>query len=430
MVQGVSIEKGYIVNINPATGEAIQPKVKVSTNAEVDAAVAAAGKAQAAWTQRSLAERTELVKKAVKEIGVDKAGLARQITIEMGKTLAESEEEVDDNADKDDYCELVRQANEPEIHGGSVIHRHAHGVVSVCAPWNYPVEEIVLLAVPALIAASASASQGGDQGAGGGALGRWIVANRSLLLLVCLVVHKCSTDGLTRYTRLAGAYSGNTVAVMSEIVKFPLIATAIASFGGGVKEVVPTFKAALTSTPFSNCWIALCYTFNNLLYFDALGALSAVAYQVLSQSKTLFTAGLMYFIVGKRLIFRQILAIGMLIGGALLVQFEELARSVAGSAATAATSAVMATGPLGMPLVYWGAALTLFSSLISALPNVAYEKVLKTEGENQWVNNIQVCACVSALPACRRLLLSLSPCLALLPRPVSAWVCVVCRVGR
>ena len=66
MVQGVSIEKGYIVNLNPATGEAIQPKVKVSTNAEVDAAVAAAGKAQAAWTQRSLAERTELVKQAVK----------------------------------------------------------------------------------------------------------------------------------------------------------------------------------------------------------------------------------------------------------------------------------------------------------------------------------------------------------------------------
>ena len=155
MVQGVSIEKGYIVNLNPATGEAIQPKVKVSTNAEVDAAVAAAGKAQAAWTQRSLAERTELVKKAVKEIGVDKAGLARQITIEMGKTLAESEEEVDDNADKDEYCELVRQANEPEIHGGSVIHRHAHGVVSICAPWNYPIEEIVLLAIPSLIAGNA-----------------------------------------------------------------------------------------------------------------------------------------------------------------------------------------------------------------------------------------------------------------------------------
>ena len=33
--------------------------------------------------------------------------------------------------------------------------RHPHGVVAVCAPWNYPVEEIVLLCVPALIAGNA-----------------------------------------------------------------------------------------------------------------------------------------------------------------------------------------------------------------------------------------------------------------------------------
>ena len=219
-------------------------------------------------------------------------------------------------------------------------------------------------------------------------LRRWLIANRSMLLLVCLIVHKCSTDGLTRYTRVAGDYSGSTVAVMSEILKFPLIATAIASFGGGFKEVLPTFRAAVTSTPFSNMWIALCYTFNNLLYFDALGALSTVAYQVLSQSKTIFTAGLMYFIVGKRLIFRQLVAIAMLIGGALLVQLQEMTKSGAASAGAAAVGAV--TGPMGMSIVTWGVLLTLFSSLISALPNVAYEKVLKTEGENQWVNNIQV----------------------------------------
>ena len=50
------------------------------------------------------------------------------------------------------YCDLVQQANAPEIDGGSMIVRHPHGVVAVCAPWNYPVEEIVLLCVPALIA--------------------------------------------------------------------------------------------------------------------------------------------------------------------------------------------------------------------------------------------------------------------------------------
>jgi drug/metabolite transporter (DMT)-like permease len=50
---------------------------------------------------------------------------------------------------------------------------------------------------------------------------------------------------------------------------------------------------------------------------------------VLSQSKTVFTAGLMYLLVGKRLRKRQVLAIVMLIGGALVVNMEELARASA-----------------------------------------------------------------------------------------------------
>ena len=41
---------------------------------------------------------------------------------------------------------------------------------------------------------------------------------------------------------------------------------------------------ACVRRPFANSWIALCYTFNNLLYFDALSALSAVAYQVTTYS--------------------------------------------------------------------------------------------------------------------------------------------------
>lgn len=41
----------------------------------------------------------------------------------------------------------------------------------------------------------------------------WLVRNRSILLLLALVVHKCASDLLTRYTRLQGAYSINTVAM-------------------------------------------------------------------------------------------------------------------------------------------------------------------------------------------------------------------------
>ena len=151
MVQGVKIEQGHIVDTNPATGAVIQ-RVRVSTPSEIDAAVAAARTAQPAWNARPLHERTELVKRACAALAGKRQQLAKLITSEMGKTLAESLEEVDDNIDMSAYCDLVAQANAPEVDGGSLIVRHPHGVVAVCAPWNYPVEEIVLLRVPALIA--------------------------------------------------------------------------------------------------------------------------------------------------------------------------------------------------------------------------------------------------------------------------------------
>ena len=154
MVQGVVIKGGFIENLNPATGELIQ-KVKVSTKSDVDAAVAAAKAAQLKWASVPLAQRAELVRLAVRHLGEKKDELAKLITQEMGKTLKESMEEVLDNCDKDEYCRLVMEANEPEVDGGSVIVRHPHGVVSICAPWNYPLEEIVLLAIPSLIAGNA-----------------------------------------------------------------------------------------------------------------------------------------------------------------------------------------------------------------------------------------------------------------------------------
>jgi len=197
---------------------------------------------------------------------------------------------------------------------------------------------------------------------------------------------------------------------MSEVMKLPLILGAISTIGGGTKEILPVFREAV-SKPFANVWISLAYTFNNLLYFDALSSISAVTYQarahsqhrssaahrrsprltvacdrlrqVLSQSKTFFTAGLMRFLVGKKLAPRQLIAVIMLVTGAVLVQFQELSL-VAMPTATATAGSI-----------YWACGLVIFSSFISALPNVAYEKVLKTEGQNQWVNNVQVTAWIT-----------------------------------
>lgn len=51
MVQGVLLENGHIVDTNPATGAVIR-RVRVSTSAEVDAAIAAARTAQPRWAAK------------------------------------------------------------------------------------------------------------------------------------------------------------------------------------------------------------------------------------------------------------------------------------------------------------------------------------------------------------------------------------------
>ena len=71
---------------------------------------------------------------------------------------------------------------------------------------------------------------------------------------------------------------------MSEVMKLPLILGAISTIGGGTKEILPVFREAV-SKPFANVWISLAYTFNNLLYFDALSSISAVTYQACAHSQ-------------------------------------------------------------------------------------------------------------------------------------------------
>ena len=66
------------MDTNPSTGECIA-RVRVSTKADVDAAIAAARTAQFKWSAVCLAQRKELVRLAVQRIGEDDT-LAKTIT--------------------------------------------------------------------------------------------------------------------------------------------------------------------------------------------------------------------------------------------------------------------------------------------------------------------------------------------------------------
>ena len=231
-----------------------------------------------------------------------------------------------------------------------------------------------------MMSSSSSSEEEPSKVVSGGATDR-LLRYRTSALFFTLVLQKVVTDLLTGWTRSRTVYSGATVSMLSEIFKFPVLFLAIAVFGGeGWKRVPRTLKRAVKEGPFQMSWIAGAYAAQNVLYFAALSRISAASYQVLSQSKLIFTAGLTVALLGKALSLRQVAALTTLLAGSLLVQISEMSGS--------ATGGFFASSSQSTAL--YGGFLTVLGALLAALPNVWYEKLLKTKGEDEWVRNVQV----------------------------------------
>ena len=149
MVQGVIIEDGCLVNTNPATGEVIS-RVKCTLPEEVDSMVAVANEAQETWAATPLADRIKMLKAGVAAVMAQSDQFCELIVKEMGKPMAEAEEEMEEHANMDEFFQILEGSLQPQTFGSSVVVRHALGVVAILSPWNYPVGEIVLLALPSL----------------------------------------------------------------------------------------------------------------------------------------------------------------------------------------------------------------------------------------------------------------------------------------
>ena len=142
---------------NPATGELIEA-YPTATDAEVDAAVAAATDAYYSWGRTSTAaERSKLLAR-VAELHRERAGeLAASINAEMGKPLGDAEGEVLFSAGiYDFYAQNAESilADQPiellDGEGSAVIRRTPVGPLLGIMPWNYPVYQIARFAAPNL----------------------------------------------------------------------------------------------------------------------------------------------------------------------------------------------------------------------------------------------------------------------------------------
>ena len=147
-----------VSNINPANVDDIIGKVPLATRDEARAAVEAAAEAFRAWRATPAPTRGRIVAKAARLFEQHKEELAKLLTHEEGKTIAEARGELQRSINVADFC-----AGESRRLNGETIQselpanfaytiKQPLGVVACVTPWNFPVAIPVWKIAPALVA--------------------------------------------------------------------------------------------------------------------------------------------------------------------------------------------------------------------------------------------------------------------------------------
>src|SRR6516225_1877894 len=141
--------------INPATEEVIKD-VAYGSRKETRRAIEAAGKAMTSWMKLTAWDRAKILKKTGEIMRERADQIARTLTMEQGKPLAESKAEILHSADtfewfgeegKRAYGQVIPHSTQGKRH---VTLKHPVGVVAAISPWNFPVTLQARKIAPAL----------------------------------------------------------------------------------------------------------------------------------------------------------------------------------------------------------------------------------------------------------------------------------------
>ena len=156
--QWVDADSGASLPVtNPATGEVITEIAKVGA-AETRRAIAAAERAMAEWRRVPAKQRAQIMRRWFDLIMASQEDLARIMTTEQGKTLAESRGEVAYGASYIEwFAEQAKRIDGDVIPAPSsdkriVCIKQPVGVCASITPWNFPNAMITRKAAPALAA--------------------------------------------------------------------------------------------------------------------------------------------------------------------------------------------------------------------------------------------------------------------------------------
>ena len=139
--------------VDPATGEVFATSACASRE-EIEDAVAAAAAAYPAWSATSLEERRSVLIKMAEAIEANLESIARTLTSEQGKPIADAMGEVGGAAYFLRYyagleipVEMIEDSEVRRVE----LHRKPLGVVAAIVPWNFPVLTAVNKAGAALL---------------------------------------------------------------------------------------------------------------------------------------------------------------------------------------------------------------------------------------------------------------------------------------
>ena len=141
-----------IQTVNPVTNKVVK-SFEEMTDAAVNSAVAKAHKTYESWKKTSYANRAELLHKVATLMRQKKEALAKMITLEMGKLIAQAEGEIDLSATIFDYYadhaeEFLADKKLSPSHGEALIRYSPIGVLFGIQPWNFPFYQVARFAAP------------------------------------------------------------------------------------------------------------------------------------------------------------------------------------------------------------------------------------------------------------------------------------------
>ncbi len=143
-------------SVNPATGETLA-EYPDHDPAAVAGRLADSSAAFAVWRARTFAERAAVLTRAALLLRQRRDGLARLMTLEMGKPIVQSEAEVEKCAGTcEHYAQHAERYLAPQVIASdatrSFVRCDPLGAVLAVMPWNFPLWQVFRCAAPALMA--------------------------------------------------------------------------------------------------------------------------------------------------------------------------------------------------------------------------------------------------------------------------------------